>query len=572
MNYNHQIKYTNKNKISCRALPYFYHQTIPIPSNVRKFVNIAQCPPLLSMVDYSEIIDVLKEKNVTSIELKEKDKYNVEIKIGNGKNDDNNINYNYITIIISTCLLIWYIKQKITTITSISTLPSTTDITFDDVAGLSGPKQDLLEIVDFLKHPDKFLKLGAKIPKGCLLYGPSGLGKTLLAKAVAGEANVPFYAASGSDFIQMFAGVGAARIRELFENAKNNAPCIIFIDEIDTIGKSRGSSNDISNTDERDQTINSLLVEMDGFYENPGIIVIGATNRMDVLDPALLRPGRFDRLIRVDLPDLQDRIEILEYHTRDKPLDITCDICDIAKMATRFSGADLANLANEAAINAVRNDRSFINMDDFDIAFDKIILGGYRNDASISETKKELIAYHEAGHALVAIKIGDFDAIKKVTIIGRGDMGGITMFEPDEENTSLITKEYLQNQIAVALGGRIAEEIVYGKEKVSIGASSDLMQIQKIARYMVTHYGFSSEVLGPLAWVSSSDEYAFSEEMMAKIDNEIKNVVENIYSKTYELVDNNRSELEWITEQLLKKETLYASDLYDYSPNTIYDV
>jgi cell division protease FtsH len=431
-----------------------------------------------------------------------------------------------------------------------------TDITFDDVAGLTSAKEDLKEIIEFLKNPDKFKKLGAKIPKGCLLQGPSGLGKTLLAKAISGEAGVPFFSASGSGFIELFVGMGASRVRELFKKAKDNAPCIIFIDEIDAIGKARGGLNIGGANTEHEQTINQLLVEMDGFKESTGVIIIGATNRVDVLDSALLRPGRFDRIIEVELPDLKDRIAILKVHTKNKPLHKDFDITSIAKNTTGLSGADLANLANEAAILAARNNKDIITMDDFDHAFEKIAIGP-KKDSIVSEDKRRLVAYHEAGHALVALKVGVFDNVKKVSIVARGKTGGVTIFEPDEENNSLVSREYLENQIAVALGGRITEEIVFGSNKVTTGASNDILRVQHIARHMITHYGLNHK-LGPIAW---HNDIMYSTNTLSLIDNEIIILTENIYFKTKAMLLKSRDQLDRIAEALLEKETLSGSDL-----------
>ncbi len=437
------------------------------------------------------------------------------------------------------------------------------DVKFDDVAGLKNAKQDLQEIVDFLKNPERFNKLGAKVPKGALLVGAPGCGKTLLAKAVAGEAGVPFFSCSASEMVQMFVGVGAARVRSLFEKANKRAPAIIFIDEIDAIARARTGLNSLGSNDEREQTINQLLTEMDGFKTNTGVIVLAATNRVDVLDPAILRPGRFDRQIQVELPDFKDRIEILKVHTRNKPLIENFNVESIAKMTIGFSGADLANLANEAAIWAARNQKDDISEEDFHSALDKITLGE-RRDIIVSEQKKLITAYHEAGHALVALITGLYDNIRTVSIVPRGKTGGVTIFEPKEDDvdSGLLTKEYLEKQLAVALGGRVAEEIVFGSEQITTGASADITMVQNIARHMVTHYGFSDS-LGPIAWHSS----VFSEATQMEIDFEIKMIVLNVYTKTKDLLNQNRYILDKIANELMTHEILSGKELKEIIEN-----
>lgn len=438
-----------------------------------------------------------------------------------------------------------------------------TDVKFNDVAGLKNAKQDLQEIVEFLKNPEKFARLGAKIPKGCLLTGPSGVGKTLLAKAVAGEAGVPFFAASGSEFIQMFVGTGASRIRDIFQKAAKKAPSIIFIDEIDAIARQR-SSNINGSSDERDQTINQLLTEMDGFKTNNGVIVIGATNRVDILDPAVLRPGRFDRIINTELPDYKDRVAILGVHTVNKPLDDNVSLDTIARITTGFSGADLANLANEAAILAARNNQDTITKEDFHNSLEKISLGAKR-DIIVTDDKKKVISYHEAGHALVAMKIGDFDSVQTVSIIPRGKTGGVTIFQPDDSrlDSGLVSREYLENQIAVALGGRISEEIVFGSDKITTGASGDIAMVQNISRHMITQYGMNLK-LGPIAWNSSNKlDNSFAESTLTSIDDEIKKMVTRIYEKTKTLLIDNRKALDAIAKALLEKEVIDGDELKD---------
>ena len=374
-----------------------------------------------------------------------------------------------------------------------------TQVTFGDVAGIEQAKLELTEVVDFLKNADRFTAIGAKIPKGVLLVGPPGTGKTLLAKAVAGEAGVPFFSISGSEFVEMFVGVGASRVRDLFEQAKANAPCIVFIDEIDAVGRQRGAGLGGGN-DEREQTLNQLLTEMDGFEGNTGIILIAATNRPDVLDSALMRPGRFDRQVVVDRPDYAGRQEILKVHARGKTLAKDVDLDKIARRTPGFTGADLANLLNEAAILAARRSLTEISMDEVNDAIDRVLAGPEKKNRVMSEKRKELVAYHEAGHALVGALMPDYDPVQKISIIPRGRAGGLTWFTPSEDRmeSGLYSRSYLQNQMAVALGGRLAEEIVYGEEEVTTGASNDLQQVTRVARQMVTRFGMSDR-LGPVA-------------------------------------------------------------------------
>lgn len=435
-------------------------------------------------------------------------------------------------------------------------------VKFDDVAGLDEAKSDLQEVVDFLKNPEKYSVLGARIPKGCLLVGPPGTGKTLMAKAVAGEAGVPFFSCSASEFIELFVGVGASRVRDLFEKAAKIAPCIIFIDEIDAIGKARGNQSMMGGNDEREQTINQLLTEMDGFRQNSGVIVIAATNRVDVLDAALLRPGRFDRQIAVEYPDCAGRTAILRVHMKNKPISEGVDVDAIAKITAGYSGADLANLANEAAILAARRNQPTITMKEFEDALDKIVLGSERSTVS-SEEKRRLVAYHEAGHALVALKVGTFDKVRKVTIIPRGRAGGVTMFEPDMErlDSGLYTREYLLNQITVALGGRVAEEIAFGHDKVTSGASSDIEKVQQIARMMVTMYGLSDKI-GPIAWKpTSAFESKYSESILMEIDNEVQALVQKCYAEARDILITNRAVLDTISNKLMDVETISGEEL-----------
>jgi cell division protease FtsH len=441
-----------------------------------------------------------------------------------------------------------------------------TGVSFDDVAGCDGAKRDLQEIVEFLKKPEKFTKLGAKIPKGCLLIGPSGTGKTLLAKAVAGEAKVPFFSCSASEWIEMLVGTGASRVRSLFKDAAEKAPCIVFIDEIDAVGKARSGSSGLAGNDERDQTINQLLTEMDGFDGNKGIIVIAATNRPDILDNALTRPGRFDRKIVVERPDCVGRVAILKVHTKNKPLAENVSLESLAKITAGSSGADLENLANEAAILASRKDKDFIEMEDFEAALDKIMMGEERRSTVMSENQKRVISVHEAGHALVSLLVGDYDRLKKVTIIPRGMAGGVTVFEPNEERVdfSLYSKDYLMNQICVALGGRIAELIVFGDSKTTTGASSDLMQVMNIAKRMVKDFGFS-ETLGSVAWKSGSafneDGKGYSEQTAYQIDQEIRKIVSTAYDITLDILETNKDKLMLLADTLLEKETIQGEDV-----------
>jgi cell division protease FtsH len=448
-----------------------------------------------------------------------------------------------------------------------------TQVTFSDVAGIEQAKLELNEVVDFLKNADRFTAVGAKIPKGVLLVGPPGTGKTLLAKAVAGEAGVPFFSISGSEFVEMFVGVGASRVRDLFEQAKTNAPCIVFIDEIDAVGRQRGAGLGGGN-DEREQTLNQLLTEMDGFEGNTGIIIIAATNRPDVLDSALMRPGRFDRQVVVDRPDYAGRLEILKVHARGKSLDKDVDLDKIARRSPGFTGADLSNLLNEAAILAARRNLTEISMDEVNDAIDRVLAGPEKKDRVMSEKRKSLVAYHEAGHALVGALMPDYDPVQKISIIPRGRAGGLTWFTPSEErmDSGLYSRSYLQNQMAVALGGRIAEEIVFGDEQVTTGASSDLQQVARVARQMVTRFGMSDR-LGPVALGRQQGnvflgrdimaERDFSEETAAAIDDEVRNLVEQAYRRAKDVLLNNRSVLDELSNMLIDKETVDAEELQE---------
>jgi len=428
-------------------------------------------------------------------------------------------------------------------------------VTFNDIAGLEGAKEEVMEIVDFLQTPGKYLMVGAKIPKGVLLVGPSGTGKTLLARAIAGEAGVPFFSCSASEFIEMFVGVGSSRVRSLFQQAKQKAPAIIFIDEIDAIGKTRGMGGPTGGgNDEREQTINQLLTEMDGFEGNTGVIVVAATNRADILDPALLRPGRFDRQIQVELPNIKGRHDILAVHTRNKPLTPSVNLDQIARITAGFSGADLENLANEAAIFAARENRAEIQPHDFDLALERIQLGIERKTTVVSEKKRWLVAIHEAGHALVALNVGEYDQVKKITIVPRGPAGGVTYFmpSPDRVDSGLLSRQYLENQLAVALGGRVAEELTFGSQEVTTGAMGDMEQVYRIARNMVTSYGFSDK-LGPISWQNMPYN---SESTMWDIDQEIKRVTTEAYMRAKNILTQNNDKLLKLARELLDKETL----------------
>ncbi len=442
-------------------------------------------------------------------------------------------------------------------------LDSKVKVTFKDVAGIDEEKQELEEIVDFLKNGEKYIKLGAKIPKGVLLVGVPGTGKTLMAKAVAGEAGVPFFSISGSDFVEMFVGVGASRVRDLFEQAKKHQPCIIFIDEIDAVGRQRGAGMG-GGHDEREQTLNQLLVEMDGFDENTNIIVIAATNRPDILDNALLRPGRFDRQIVVHRPDILGREQILNVHAKNKPLADEVDLKVLAKRTPGFTGADLQNLLNEAALLAARNNKDKIEMNDLEEAIDKVIAGPEKKSRIISDEEKENTAYHEVGHALLAKLLKNTDPLHKVSIIPRGMALGVTMTLPEKDHLTL-KKSQLLDRITMLLGGRVAEEIIYGPDSITTGAQNDLEKVTATARNMVTTYGMSFK-MGNMAY-GKSQEHVFmgrdfghsrdySEEIAADIDREVKKIVDERYNLAKELLLGNRDMLEVIARELLEKETL----------------
>jgi len=445
----------------------------------------------------------------------------------------------------------------------------TPKVTFKDVAGIDEAEEEVEEIIEFLKNPAKFKKLGAKIPRGVLLYGPPGAGKTLLARAIAGEAGVPFFSISGSDFVEMFVGVGASRVRDLFKQAKANAPCIIFMDEIDAVGRHRGAGLG-GGHDEREQTLNQLLVEMDGFDQNIGIIMIAATNRPDILDPALLRPGRFDRRIVIDRPDIIGREAILKVHARGKPLAKDVDIKVVARRTPGFVGSDLANLVNEAALLASRKGKKDIGMEELEAAIDRVIAGPERKSRLISEKEKEIIAYHESGHALVAKLLPNCDPVHKVSIIPRGNAAlGYTLQLPTQDRY-LISKLELMDRLAVLLGGRVAEDIVF--KDVTTGAQNDLERATKIARQMVTEYGMSNTI-GPITLGRKehqiflgrdiSEQRDYSEEIANKIDKEVKNIIESAYTRAKDILTKNKRKLKKIARNLIERETLEGKDLDD---------
>lgn len=453
----------------------------------------------------------------------------------------------------------------------VSMVPDT-GVTFKDVAGVEGAKLELQEVVQFLKESERFTELGARIPRGVILEGPPGTGKTLLARAVAGEAGVPFFSIAGSEFVEMFVGVGASRVRDLFANAKKNAPCIIFIDEIDAVGRQRGAGIAGGN-DEREQTLNQMLTEMDGFEGNSGVIVIAATNRADVLDQALLRPGRFDRRVVVDLPDFSGRLAILNVHARGKPLGKDVDLDQIARRTPGFSGASLQNLLNEAAIFTARRGKSEIGPDEVSDAIDRITIGAEKKDPVISAERQKLVAYHEAGHAIVGALTPDYDQVAKISIIPRGGAGGLTFFAPNEQrvDSGLYSRQFLEGQLAVALGGRIAEEVIFGEDNITTGASNDLQRVTQVAKQMVTRFGMSDKV-GQLSINTDSGGNPFLGRQMAMgspqvssmlktaIDDEVRRLVNVAYTRAKSLLTRNRPLLDALANLLIEKETVSAEE------------
>lgn len=444
-----------------------------------------------------------------------------------------------------------------------------TKVRFTDVAGADEEKQELVEVVEFLKDPRKFTKVGARIPKGVLLVGPPGTGKTLLARAVAGEAGTPFFSISGSDFVEMFVGVGASRVRDLFENAKKNAPCIVFIDEIDAVGRQRGAGLG-GGHDEREQTLNQLLVEMDGFDANEGIIMIAATNRPDILDPALLRPGRFDRQITVNRPDVKGREAVLRVHARNKPLGEDVDLKTIAMRTPGFSGADLENLLNEAALVTARHDKKVISMEEIDEAIDRVIAGPAKKSRVVSEKERKIVAYHESGHTIIGMVLDDAETVHKVTIVPRGQAGGYAVMLPKEDRY-IVTRPELFDRITGLLGGRVAEEVIFGKDNVSTGASNDFQRATAIAKSMITEYGMSDKI-GPTQFNGSGSSEVFlgrdihseknySDAIAHEIDMETQRFINDCYTRAKQILLDNRDKLELIAEKLLEVETLDAEEI-----------
>ncbi len=444
-------------------------------------------------------------------------------------------------------------------------------VTFADVAGAEESKQELSEVVEFLKEPQKFIQLGARIPKGVLLVGPPGTGKTLLAKAVSGEAGVPFFSISGSEFVEMFVGVGASRVRDLFDQAKRHSPCIVFVDEIDAVGRQRGAGLGGSH-DEREQTLNQMLVEMDGFDTDTNVIIIAATNRPDILDPALLRPGRFDRRVTLDRPDVKGREAILKVHVKGKPLDPQADLAAIARGTPGFAGADLENLVNESAILAARRNKKSITQSELEEAIERVVMGPERKSRLISDEEKRIIAYHEAGHAIVANAIAEADPVQKVTIVGRGQAGGVTWFRPDEDRILMSRKKMLAT-LAMALGGRAAEELIF--DDITSGASNDIEQVTRMARAMVTRLGMSAE-MGTLVYGQKeeliflgreiSEQRDYSEAVAEQIDREVRKIVEDAYKTAKATIKKYRKQLDMIAQKLLEVESLNREDFEKLFP------
>ena len=444
-------------------------------------------------------------------------------------------------------------------------------VTFQDVAGIEESKQELAEVVEFLKEPQKFIQLGARIPKGVLLVGPPGTGKTLLAKAVSGEAGVPFFSISGSEFVEMFVGVGASRVRDLFDQAKRHSPCIIFVDEIDAVGRQRGAGLGGSH-DEREQTLNQMLVEMDGFDTDTNVIIIAATNRPDILDPALLRPGRFDRRVTLDRPDVKGREAILKVHAKGKPLEPNVDLASLARGTPGFVGADLENMINESAILAARRNKKSIGQPELEEAIERVVMGPERKSRLISDEEKRIIAYHEAGHAVVANAIPEADPVQKITIVGRGQSGGATWYRPDDDRL-LFSRKKMIATLAGALGGRVAEELVF--DDITSGASNDIEQVTQMARAMVTRLGMS-DAMGPMVYGQKeeliflgreiSEQRDYSEAIAQKIDQEVRNLVDEAYKLSKNLLTSYRAQLDAVAKKLLEAETITREEFETIFP------
>ena len=537
---------------------------------------------LTAMANNGETLTSRKEEGSSIVELLESanidplvSRTNVTVKGSSGLRNLFGLLLNFLPLIIFGAILLFMVRQaQGNTNQTFSfgrskarmTMGNSPAVTFDDVAGVEEAKQELQEVVEFLKFPERFLALGAKIPKGVLLVGPPGTGKTLMARAVAGEAGVPFFSISGSEFVEMFVGVGASRVRDLFDQAKRNSPCIVFVDEIDAVGRHRGAGLG-GGHDEREQTLNQILVEMDGFDSGTNVIAVAATNRPDILDPALLRPGRFDRRVTLDNPDVRGRMQILEVHSSGKPLAEDVDMETVARQTPGFSGADLANLVNESALLAARRNRETIGLEEFAESIDRVIAGPARRSKVISPREKRITAYHEAGHALVGRHLPNADPVFKVTIISRGQMGGYTRFLP-EEDRSLWTKAQFKDRIASAMGGRAAEEVVFGE--VTTGASNDLEQATNIARTMITRYGMSDK-LGPrtfgkreeLVFLGKeiSEQRDYSDRVAETIDNEVHNLIDNAYQTAVRLINSHRAKLDELAEYLIENESIEGDAL-----------
>ena len=519
----------------------------------------------------SSIVELLESANIDPLVSRT----DVSVKGSSGLSNLFGLLINFLPLIIFGAILLFMVRQaQGNTSQTFSfgrskarmSMGNSPTVTFEDVAGVEEAKQELQEVVEFLKFPERFLALGAKIPKGVLLMGPPGTGKTLMARAVAGEAGVPFFSISGSEFVEMFVGVGASRVRDLFDQAKRNSPCIVFIDEIDAVGRHRGAGLG-GGHDEREQTLNQILVEMDGFESGTNVIVVAATNRPDVLDPALLRPGRFDRRVTLDNPDVRGRVQILEVHSKGKPIAEDVSLETVAKQTPGFSGADLANLVNESALLAARRSRETIGIDEFAESIDRVIAGPARKSKVISAREKEITAYHEAGHALVGHHLPHGDPVFKVTIVSRGQMGGYTRFLP-EEDRSLWTKAQFKDRIAAAMGGRAAEQVVFGE--VTTGASNDLEQATNIARTMITRYGMSDK-LGPRTFGKReelvflgreiSEQRDYSDSVAETIDDEVHSLVDNAYQTATRLIGAHRAKLNELADYLIENESIEGDAL-----------